>query len=162
MSNYELMTLFSGYGYHPRIVDVTEAENPHQIMAEALEWSYQLIQETRNSQTDSAPRLPMIVMRTLKGWTGVKELDGRKIEGNHLSHQVVLKEAKTNEEQLNKLSDWLHSYKFHELFDKENGFGEYLESIFHKGDSAVTIHFFRITQRCRLKERMPPGGHKIL
>jgi len=53
----------------------------------------------------------MIVMRTLKGWTGIKELNGNKIEGNCLSHQVVLTEAKTNPEQLKMLNDWLRSYR---------------------------------------------------
>src|SRR5688572_10655149 len=82
MSNYELMTLFSGYGYHPRIVDATAVENPHKEMREALEWAYDIIQEVRASQDTTAAHLPMIVMRTHKGWTGVKELNGEKIEGN--------------------------------------------------------------------------------
>jgi xylulose-5-phosphate/fructose-6-phosphate phosphoketolase len=130
MSNYELMALFSGYGYHPRIVDATTAEDPHKAMAEALEWAYQLIQEIRSSDDRVSPHLPMIIMRTLKGWTGVKELNGEKIEGNCLSHQVVLTEAKTDENQLHLLNDWLHSYNFGELFSPEHGFGDYLHDIF--------------------------------
>ncbi|HEX9153829.1 MAG TPA: phosphoketolase family protein, partial [Candidatus Saccharimonadales bacterium] len=129
MSDYELMALFSGYGYHPRIVDATKSDNPHKDMSEALEWAYQTIQEIRSSQDTTAQHLPMIIMRTLKGWTGVKELDGNKIEGNCLSHQVVLTEAKTDENQLTLLNNWLHSYNFHELFSRENGFGDYIQAV---------------------------------
>lgn len=130
MSNYELMALFSGYGYHPRIVDATTSDDPNKEMAEALDWAYNLIQEVRASEDRVAPHMPMIIMRTLKGWTGVKELDGQKVEGNCLAHQVVLTEAKSNEEQLRLLNDWLHSYKFGELFNPETGFGDYLKDIF--------------------------------
>ena len=130
MSNYELMTLFSGYGYEPRIVDCTkEGVNPHDAMAEALDWAHDIIQEVRASEDTVAPRLPMLVMRTLKGWTGVKELDGVKIEGNCMAHQVVLTEAKTDQEQLQLLNNWLGSYNFSELFDPATGFGDYLNEI---------------------------------
>lgn len=130
MTNYELMSLFSGYGYEPRIVDTTkDGVDPHEEMADALEWAHDLVQEIRASHSDEAPRMPMIVMRTLKGWTGVKELDGQKIEGNCLSHQVVLTEAKTDEQQLRMLNSWLHSYKFDELFDRKKGFGEFIQDV---------------------------------
>jgi xylulose-5-phosphate/fructose-6-phosphate phosphoketolase len=129
MSDYELMALFSGYGYHPRIVDATKTDDPNAAMAEALEWAYQLIQEVRASQDVTAQRMPMLIMRTLKGWTGVKELHGQKIEGNCLSHQVVLTEAKSDPEQLKLLETWLRSYHFEELFNPEQGFGSFLEEI---------------------------------
>ncbi len=132
MSNYELMTLFSGYGYHPRIVDATTDEDPNVAMSEALEWAYQLVQEIRDSKDTVSPHMPMIIMRTHKGWTGVKELDGEKIEGNCLAHQVVLTEAKTDENQLRLLNDWLHSYRFDELFSPDMGFGDYVKDIFHE------------------------------
>jgi len=129
MSNYELMALFSGYGYHPRLVDVTESDNPHQEMAEAMEWAYQLIREIKASRDLRMQRLPMIIFRSLKGWTGVKELNGNKIEGNALSHQVVLMEAKSDQEQLRLLNEWLQSYHIGELFTRENGFGEFVEQL---------------------------------
>ncbi len=129
MSNYELMALFSGYGYHPRIVDATTSDNPNKDMSDALEWAHSLIQEMRSSQDGVAPHLPMIIMRTLKGWTGVKELNGDKIEGNCLSHQVVLTEAKTDESQLRLLNDWLHSYNIGELFSRDHGFGSYVQEV---------------------------------
>lgn len=129
MSNYELMSLFSGYGYHPRIVDATTSQNPHAQMSEALEWAYRLIREIRAGHDMVAPRMPMLIMRTLKGWTGVKELDGQKIEGNCLSHQVVLLDAKTNEQQLKLLNDWLQSYRIGELFSREQGIGPFVNDV---------------------------------
>ncbi|MBP6038319.1 MAG: phosphoketolase family protein [Candidatus Saccharimonas sp.] len=131
MSNYELMTLFSGYGYEPRIVDTTKEDiNPHEAMSEALDWAHQTIQELRETHDTVAPRLPMIIMRTLKGWTGVKKLpNGDKIEGNCLAHQVVLNEAKTDPEELKLLNEWLGAYKFDELFSEANGFGSFVEDI---------------------------------
>jgi xylulose-5-phosphate/fructose-6-phosphate phosphoketolase len=129
MSNYELMALFSGYGYHPRIVDVTTSDNPHLEMAEATEWAWQLIHEIKSGNNQTQQHLPMLIVRSLKGWTGVKELDGMKIEGNALAHQVVLTEAKTNENQLGLLNDWLHSYNFSELFNPGTGFGDFLTQV---------------------------------
>ncbi len=129
MSNYELMALFSGYGYHPRIVDATTSNEPNQQMAEALEWAYGLIQEIRTSTSDTAPHMPMIIMRTLKGWTGVKELNGQKIEGNCLSHQVVLTEAKTDANQLRLLNEWLHSYNIGELMSPQGRFGDFVSAV---------------------------------
>ena len=130
MSNYELMTLFSGYGYEPRIVDCTkEGVNPHDAMAEALDWAHELIQEIRSANDTVAPRLPMLVMRTLKGWTGVKEFNGNKVEGNALAHQVVLSEANKDKDQLGQLEEWLKSYNFNELYDKKEGFGDYIKAI---------------------------------
>ena len=129
MSNYELMALFSGYGYHPRIVDVTVSDNPHQEMAEAMEWAWQLIHDIRASNELTQRHLPMLIVRSLKGWSGVKDLNSQKIEGNCLSHQVVLTEAKTDENQLRLLNDWLHSYNFGELFSPDQGFGDFLGQI---------------------------------
>jgi xylulose-5-phosphate/fructose-6-phosphate phosphoketolase len=127
MSDDELKSLFWGYGYEPRIVS---GDNLDQQMEDALDWAHQLIWSIKESTEDIvSPRLPMIIMRTLKGWTGVKELDGNKIEGNCLSHQVVLTEAKTDPKQLKMLEDWLRSYNFNELFDREKGFGDFVKNI---------------------------------
>ncbi|MEI6228856.1 MAG: phosphoketolase family protein [Candidatus Saccharibacteria bacterium] len=127
MSDDELRALFWGYGYEPRLVG---GDNLDQQMEDALDWAHQTIWGIKNaSEPIVAPRMPMIIMRTLKGWGGVKELKGKKIEGNCLSHQVVLMEAKTDPEQLKLLEDWLKSYKFNELFDRERGFGDFITEI---------------------------------
>lgn len=127
MSDDELKSLFWGYGYQPRIVN---GDNLHQQMEEALDWAHQTIWSIKEApQAIVAPRLPMIIMRTPKGWSGVKELNGQKIEGNCLSHQVVLTEAKTNPQQLKMLDSWLRSYNFNELFDRQQGFGDFIGNI---------------------------------
>jgi len=129
MSDTELLSLFTGYGYQPRIVDGTNPEFIHRNMEDALDWAYQTIINIKNSQKSVAPRLPMIIMRTLKGWTGVKEFNNQKIEGNCWSHQVVLTEAKSDHNQLKMLENWLRSYKFHELFSRDSGFGDFIQDI---------------------------------
>jgi len=127
MSDNELMSLFWGYGYEPRLVG---GDNLDQQMEEALEWAHHQIWSIKKSpETPVAPRLPMIIMRSLKGWSGVKELNGEKIEGNCLSHQVILTESKTDPKQLKMLEDWLKSYKFNELFDRDKGFGDFVKQI---------------------------------
>lgn len=127
MSDEELTALFWGYGYEPRIVS---GDNLDDQMEETLDWAHKLIWSIKESPEEVvSPRMPMIIMRTQKGWTGVKELDGNKIEGNCLSHQVVLTEAKTDPEQLRLLEEWLSAYKFSELFDAETGFGDFAKNI---------------------------------
>jgi xylulose-5-phosphate/fructose-6-phosphate phosphoketolase len=137
MSNYELMALFSGYGYQPRIVDATlPDEDPHEAMQKALAWAHDMIKEVRASNKP-AQHMPMIIFRNEKGWSGVKELDGHKIAGNCLSHQVVLTEAKTDPKQLALLNEWLHSYNFKKLFTHENGFGGFVEDILPSEDKLI-------------------------
>ncbi len=126
MSDEELLALFRGYGYNPKIVS---GQDIHVQMQTALEWAHSLVQDIRQATTMVAPRMPMIIMRTLKGWTGIKELNGQKIEGNCLSHQVVLTEAKTDAAQLKMLDQWLRSYNIGELFNRQQGFGQFVSDI---------------------------------
>lgn len=135
MSDDELMSLFWGYGYEPRIVS---GDNLDEQMESTLDWAHQTIWDIKHSDEPiTPPRMPMIIMRTLKGWSGVKELNGQKIEGNCLSHQVVLMEAKTNPVQLKALEEWLRSYKFDELFSRETGFGDFVKNIVPKDDQRM-------------------------
>ena len=134
MSDEELTDLFRGYGYQPRIVS---GDDLHIQMEETLDWAYKTIHEIKAGSRATPPHMPMIIMRTLKGWTGVKELNGQKIEGNCLSHQVVLTEAKTDENQLHLLNQWLSSYKFNELFNKETGFGDFIEAVMPPSDKRM-------------------------
>ncbi|TSD03455.1 MAG: phosphoketolase [Parcubacteria group bacterium Athens0714_16] len=134
MSNEELTNLFSGYGYEPFIVDGwNDVENVYEKMFETLNGCYKKIKEiqnqARNEKEIIPPRFPMIILKTLKGWTGIKELDGQKIEGNCLSHQVIGPDAKENPETLKAIENWLKSYNFGELFDKKNGFCEEIKEI---------------------------------
>lgn len=130
MSNRELKSLFYGYGYHPIII---EGANIYQKMFIGLEHAYQMIKniqiQHRSNKISDFARFPMIILKTKKGWTGPKRLNGRKIEGNNLAHQVVLTLAKTDKKELRILEKWLKSYKFNELFDLQNGFNEEIKSI---------------------------------
>ncbi|PIQ92469.1 MAG: phosphoketolase [Parcubacteria group bacterium CG11_big_fil_rev_8_21_14_0_20_39_22] len=120
MSNKELASLFYGYGYEPLIVE-GDGDKIYSLMAKSLDLAYEKIKEIK-SKKSGTPRFPMIILRTPKGWTGIKDLHGKKIEGNHLSHQIVGKDAATKTEELRAVEDWMRSYKFDELFDPENGF----------------------------------------
>ncbi len=139
MSDQELLDLFSGYGYQPRIVSYQQDQNIHEQMQQALEWAHEQIQKARVAEPGFI-RLPMIILKTLKGWTGIKELNGQKIEGNCLSHQVVLTEAKTDEIQLRMLEGWLRSYKIQELFDKTQGFGGFVDEVLPTPDKRIGLN----------------------
>ncbi len=118
MRDAELMNLFRGFGYQPRIV---EGHYLNADMDEALEWAYLQIRaiqkKARGGAKIVAPKWPMIILRSLKGWTGVKTLNGKKIEGNFRSHGIPLADPKTNPETLKLLEQWLKSYRVQELVD---------------------------------------------
>jgi xylulose-5-phosphate/fructose-6-phosphate phosphoketolase len=120
MSEEELESLFRGYGWAVRLVKLTEHINEE--CASAFLWAYE---EIRRVQTDArrpsrnCPRWPMIILRTPKGWTGPKEIEGKVIEGSFRSHQVPAKDAATNPAHLEALERWLRSYRPQELFSKD-------------------------------------------
>jgi xylulose-5-phosphate/fructose-6-phosphate phosphoketolase len=122
LSNEELTRLFEGYGWHPLIV---EGDDLDAALAEALDTAYGEIRElqsqARNGGRPERPRWPMLVVKSPKGWTGPKEVDGVQVEGTSASHQVPAMQAKTNPEHLKILEDWLRSYKAEELFDEHGG-----------------------------------------
>lgn len=131
MTNEELEALFYGYGYDPYIL---EGRNIYKKAIKIFDKCFKLIYKIRKKARskkglDEFPRLPMIILKTSKGWTGIKELRGDKIESNYLSHQVVVKNAKTDKVELEALEKWLKSYKFEELFDKSKGFAEEIKNI---------------------------------
>ncbi len=141
MTDRELRSLFYGYGYAPRIVG---GRDVYREMHEALEAAYAEIlairKRARSGERVIAPRFPMIILRTPKGWTGIKKLHGEKIEGNCLSHQVVAPDAKTSKVELKALEKWLRSYRFGELFSPERGFSDDITALippegFRMGDS---------------------------
>jgi xylulose-5-phosphate/fructose-6-phosphate phosphoketolase len=124
ISSEELDCLFKGYGYTPYVVEGSEPELMHQKMAATMEkciTQIREIQEQARSQNRAfRPRWPMIILRTPKGWTGPKEVDGKKVEGFWRSHQVPMGEMHSNPEHVKLLEEWMKSYKPEELFD-ENG-----------------------------------------
>lgn len=121
MSDQELEDLFKGYGYQPCIVSGDDLDAS---LFAALDWAYRQIRiiqkAARSGNPITCPRWPVILLRSLKGMGGVKELDGEPIEGTYRSHQVPVKDAKANPKHLEILEAWLRSYKPEELFD-QNG-----------------------------------------
>ena len=124
MSHDELASLFAGYGYKAWFVEGDDPDKMHQLMSATLET---VISETQAIQKDvrtngfsTRPQYPMIVLRSPKGWTGPKIVDGRPTENSFRSHQVPLAELATKPEHLRQLEEWMRSYKPDELFD-ENG-----------------------------------------
>ncbi|MHB1402527.1 MAG: phosphoketolase family protein [Thiobacillus sp.] len=118
----ELKSLFEGYGWSPRFVEGDDPMSVHQTMAVTLENCVLEIREiqrrARESGEPSRPRWPMIVLRTPKGWTGPKEVDGHKVEGYWRAHQVPLAGVRENPEHLRQLEEWLRSYRPEALFDE--------------------------------------------
>ncbi|NOZ53805.1 MAG: phosphoketolase family protein [Gammaproteobacteria bacterium] len=124
ISREELESLFIGYGYQPYFVEGSEPELMHQRMAATLDSVIAEIQriqyEARHNGVTQRPRWPMIILRTPKGWTGPKEVDGKKAEGYWRSHQVPFAELAEQPDHLRLLEDWMKSYRPAELFD-QNG-----------------------------------------
>jgi xylulose-5-phosphate/fructose-6-phosphate phosphoketolase len=118
----ELRALFEGYGYAPHFVEGSDPGEMHQLMAETLAATLDEIAEIqRRSREDGVterPRWPMIVLRTPKGWTGPKVVDGLPAEGSFRSHQVPLARVREDPEHLAALEAWLRSYRPQELFDE--------------------------------------------
>jgi len=121
----ELEALFHGYGYEPYFVEGSDPPSMHQAMAATLEHCIREIrriqQEARKSGSEvKRPRWPMVILRSPKGWTGPKEVDGHKVEGFWRAHQVPMAEMHENPSHLVLLEEWLRSYRPESLFD-ENG-----------------------------------------
>jgi len=125
----ELESLFHGYGYEPHFVEGEDPMQMHQAFAATLDTVVEKIQAIQKQARASSqqhgvegvhpeyPRWPMIILRSPKGWTGPKELDGKQVEGTWRSHQVPIKDVKTDP-HLAALAAWLKSYQPEELFDQ--------------------------------------------
>ena len=117
----ELEQFLRGCGWTPYFVEGDDPEEMHQLMAAAVDLSIESIQQfqsnARNNSGTTRPRWPMIVLRSPKGWTGPKVVDGRPNEGTFRSHQVPLVINAEHPEHLAQLEEWLKSYKPEELFD---------------------------------------------
>ncbi len=123
ISHHELESLFVGYGYRPYFVEGSDPIRMHNFMATALDAALADIasiqHDARQKGKKTRPQWPMIVLRTPKGWTGPKEVDGKKAEGSWRSHQVPLTELTAKKEHVKLLEKWLKSYSPQDLFSKE-------------------------------------------
>ena len=135
--NEELASLFTGYGWTPHFVEGDDPERMHQQMAATMDACHAQIRKIQDSARakGQATRAhwPMIVLRTPKGWTGPKAVDGKKIEGFWRAHQVPLSGIHDNEAHLKMLEDWLKSYRPDELFDEDGRLVPELRALAPKG-----------------------------
>jgi xylulose-5-phosphate/fructose-6-phosphate phosphoketolase len=117
----ELAALLDGYGHRVYLVDTDDPATGHQLMSATLDAAIGEIRDiqrrARTDGLDERPRWPMIVLRTPKGWTGPKVVDGEPVEGTWRSHQVPLAGVRDNPEHLLMLEEWMRSYRPEELFD---------------------------------------------
>jgi len=138
MDDADIAKIFEGHGYRPIFVCGEEHAPMHQAMAAALDTCFDeiaRIREKARSSSDSGPvHWPMIVLRSPKGWTGPKEVDGLKVEGFWRSHQVPLSNVKKNAEHLKLLEQWMHSYEPQTLFDETGRLVPELREIAPRGD----------------------------
>jgi len=131
MPEHQLCELMRGHGHEPIVVDLRDTSDPaeiHGVLAHAMDRAFDLIAQiqrrARREQDGAvagAPRWPMIILRTRKGWTGPDELDGEPVEGTWRSHQVPLEDVTSSPERLALLERWLRSYRPDELFDDGGG-----------------------------------------
>jgi xylulose-5-phosphate/fructose-6-phosphate phosphoketolase len=145
ISHEELEQLFRGYGYTPYFVEGHEPEKMHQLMAATLD---RVIDEIKHIQSDARsrsevidrPRWPMIVLRSPKGWTCPKEIDGKRTEGYWRSHQVPMGEMHSNPAHVKILEQWMKSYKPEELFDDSGRFKTEIAALAPKGEHRMSAN----------------------
>ncbi len=133
----ELDALFRGYGYNPYLVEGDDRNVVHQHMAATLD---AIISELKNIQHEARtrglktrPRWPMIILRTPKGWTGPRTVDGKQVEGTFRSHQVPMSDM-NKPGHIKILESWMKSYKPEELFDKTGRLKPHLAELAPKGE----------------------------
>ena len=145
----ELRALLEGYGYAPRFVEGDDPETMHELMASTLDEVVAEIAEIQRRAREDAdpgrdedptqprPRWPMIVLRTPKGWTGPKVVDGLPAEGSFRSHQVPLADLAHSPEHLCQLEEWLASYRPEELFDEDGALRTELAELAPRGEQRM-------------------------
>ena len=144
VSHEELESLFRGYGYTPYFVEGSDPHEMHQRMAATLERAVGEIRAAqrtaRDSNTASRPRWPMIVLRSPKGWTGPKEINGHKVEGSWRSHQVPFGDVRNNPANLKLLENWMKGYKPEELFTEEGALQPALRALAPRGHRRMSAN----------------------
>lgn len=143
ISRRELEDLFKGYGYEPYVVEGDSIETMHNRMADTLEKAIleiKTIQQAARGGDLTRPIWPMIILKSPKGWTGPKEVDGRKVEDFWRSHQVPISGIYGNPEHLKKLEEWLKSYQPEKLFDEQGKLIPELKSLAPQGAKRMSAN----------------------
>ncbi|MBW8482415.1 phosphoketolase family protein [Actinomadura parmotrematis] len=143
----ELLALFEGYGYRPHLVSGDDPAAMHALMAATLDRAMDEIAEiqraARAGDADGGaarPRWPMIILRTPKGWTGPREVDGVPVEGTWRAHQVPLPGVRDNAEHLAQLAAWLRSYRPEELFAEDGSPVPELRALAPRGERRMSAN----------------------
>ena len=140
----ELVALLEGYGYRPLLISGDEPEAVHQQFAatldEALDEIARIQHAARADGETSRPQWPMLILRTPKGWTGPKEVDGLPVEGTWRSHQVPLADVREHPERIVQLEEWLRSYRPEELFDEHGALVPELAKLAPSGDHRMSAN----------------------
>lgn len=141
-SDDDLLQLFNGYGYDPIFVTGDDPQLMHVQMAAALDEAFdhirQLQQEARsNVAAKNVPRWPMIILRSPKGWTGPKIVDGKRVEGFWRAHQVPVSSCREDESHRQILEAWLRSYRPDDLFDEQGRLKPELQALAPQGDKRM-------------------------
>ena len=140
ISDEELDSLFKGYGYKPYHVDISTTEKMHQDMARTLDEVIEEIKKIQSSDSSTRPMYPMIILRSKKGWTGPKLVDGKQIEGTFNAHQIPIVVNKENSQNLSLLENWLRSYHPEELFDNNGTLIKELQDLSPKGNRRMSAN----------------------
>ncbi|WP_342754475.1 phosphoketolase family protein [Pantoea sp. MBD-2R] len=141
-SDEDLRQLFRGYGYEPLFVSGDEPLKMHRLMAEALDCAFDSIRQyqleaRRGDAQENIPSWPMIILRSPKGWTGPKTVDGKKVEGFWRAHQVPVSECRENDDHRQILQEWMQSYHPADLFDDAGRLKPELQALAPRGDKRM-------------------------
>ncbi len=137
----EIASLLRGHGYEPFFVEGDDPPRVHAAIAETLDVCYDRIREAQLRARRGGPlrpRWPAIVLRTLKGWTGPKSVDGVQVEGTFRAHQVPIAQVRENPEHLRLLEEWMKSYRPEELFDSSGAPNESLSALIPRGQKRMS------------------------
>jgi xylulose-5-phosphate/fructose-6-phosphate phosphoketolase len=144
ISKEELEQLFRGYGYTPYFVEGSQPEKMHRLMAETIDICFDNIRkiqtQARKNGVKERPRWPMIILRSPKGWTCPKEIDGKRTEDYWRSHQVPMGEMHENPQHVKILEKWMESYRPTELFDATGKLKPEIAELAPKGEKRMSAN----------------------
>ncbi len=160
-SDEDVRHLFEGYGYEPFFVEGHEPAKMHQQMAATFELVFDRIRAIQAAARQGnapagCPRWPMIVLRSPKGWTGPKEVDGKKVEGFWRAHQVPVSNCREDAGHRTILEDWMRSYDPEDLFDQQGKFKAELKALAPRGTRRMGANPHANGGLLRKELRVPP------
>ena len=161
-----LRKLLEGYGHEPIFVEGSEPTDMHRTMAAALDQAFERIakiqRRARAGHTETPPRWPMIVLRSPKGWTGPKEVDGKRVEGFWRAHQVPISDVRGNAGHRRLLEEWMRSYRPEELFNEDGNLLPELKALAPGGDKRMGATPVANGGRLRQELKRPDWRHYSL